>query len=608
MPYYLQKAIDNTKNYGLTDTMQRAWRVLKRPTATWKGILQREARQKQYGRELAECQKEKAGRMRKEWPAEFLDPEKPLFSILVPLYETDERFLYELIRSIQAQTFPGWEVCFSDGSRDCSRLKDILRVYQENDPRIRYIAEQPGPLGISPNTNQAFSIAGGTFIVLGDHDDLFEPDALAACAERLERDPQIDVFYTDEDKTDETGKRFFDPVCKPSLNWPLLHSCNYITHMFVVRRTIAEEAGLFREECNGAQDYDFILRCLEKTERVVHIPEILYHWRINSTSTAGNPNAKRYAYDAGARALQSHYERTGVPAKAEMLEDFGYYRTVYEDGKEEHPLLSIIVADAFTQKSIRYLKKLLKNKEPELRYEVLLTDWTGNRALRHGRGMDSLSELKADPAFTLLQGAPDQQSADNLATYINAAARKAKGQYLCLLSTRCMDAEEGALSSMLYLLQHQRRTGAIGPKILGTDGAVRHAGVILHRESVSGLEHLHMEPYDNVLYSMQAFSALRKECLLTRTDLFLELGGLDPAFRMLSSSVLDYCFKLREKQMDCLYAGRALVYYDPHQRRQDKRTFYEAASEHDSSRLETKWASTEMWNDRFYGDRMKNGK
>ena len=605
MSYYLKKAIDNTKNYGLVDTLQRAWRVMKRPTATWKGMRLREARQKRYGQELLKEKQQKAAQQKPVWPAEYTDPEKPLFSILVPLYETDEHFLDELIRSLQEQTFPGWEVCFSDGSKDSSRLQQILQPYREKDPRIRYIADKPGPLGISANTNQAFSIAKGTFVVLGDHDDLFEPDALAACVEELEKESQTDVFYTDEDKTDETGNRFFDPVCKPSLNWPLLHSCNYITHMFVARRTVAEAAGLFREEYNGSQDYDFILRCLEQTDRVVHIPRVLYHWRINSTSTAGNPKAKRYAYDAGARALQSHYERTGIPAKAEMREDFGFYQTRYEDGKEEHPLLSIVVADAFTRKSIRYLKKLLREKEPALHYEILLTDWSCNSKLKHGKGLDSLKDLQSDPAFTLVPGSPEQEDENNLAAYINQAAGQARGEYLCLFSVRCMDEEAGALSSMLYLLQHQEEAGAIGPKLLGTDGAVRHAGVILDKGSIPQYEHLHLESYDNVLYSMQAFAALRKECLLTKTALFRECGGLDPTYRMLSSSIIDYCLKLGERHKTCLYAGDALMYYDPHPQKQKQSLFYEDAHRQDQVRLNEKWNADGIRKDPYYGNRIR---
>ena len=604
MPYYLRKAIENTKNYGLADTVQRACRVLKNPTASWKGIRLREARQKQNGLQMLQERQQKAGREKREWPEAFSDTRTPLFSVLVPLYETDEHFLDELIRSLQEQTFPGWEICFSDGSKDSSRLQRILEPYRKKHPRIRYVADRPGPLGISLNTNQAFSIAKGTFIVLGDHDDLFESDALAACAEQLEKDPQIDVFYTDEDKTDETGRRFFDPVCKPALNWPLLHSCNYITHMFVVRRTIAEEAGLFRDEYNGSQDYDFILRCLEKTDRVVHIPKVLYHWRINSTSTAGNPKAKQYAYDAGARALQSHYERTGIPAKTAMLEDFGYFQTIYEDGKEENPLLSVVIPDALTRKSIRNMKRLLGEKESELHYEILLTDWSVNRQLSRGIGKEGLEELESETLIKRIPGSPEQKDTDNLSAFINAAAEQAKGEYICILSARCMDEEEGALSSMLYLLHHQDEVGAVGPKLLGADSAVRHAGIILDKESIPDYAHLHLETYDNVLYAGQAFAALRKECLLTKTALFRKAGGLDPSYRMLSASVLDYCMKLGEMGKSCLYAGRALVYYDTHLRQRSRVGFYKEAWETDRRKLTEKWNADGKRKDPYYGDRL----
>ena len=225
---------------------------------------------------------------------------------MVPLYETDEKFLTELIQSIKAQTYPNWEICFSDGSKDSSRLKEIVGRFSAKDSRIRYVDEEPGPLGISSNTNQAFSIAKGDFIVLGDHDDLITPDALFECVKAMNEPDgyDIDVIYTDEDKTNATARRRFEPNIKPDFNQELLESCNYITHMFVARKSLVDEVGLFDDTYNGAQDYDFILRCTEKARKIHHIPRIVYSWRINETSTAGNPAAKMYAYDAGVKALQ----------------------------------------------------------------------------------------------------------------------------------------------------------------------------------------------------------------------------------------------------------------------------------------------------------------
>lgn len=605
MPYYIRKAIENTKSYGWRDTAIRAWRVLQRPTAGWRTLHQRGLRQERYEKWILE---ENAREKTQDNGTHDLTPGVgPLFSILVPLYETDERFLRELILSVQAQTYSNWELCFSDGSRDKSRLTEILRPYLEQDPRIRYTAEHPGPLGISANTNQAYSISQGEFIVLGDHDDLFEPEALSACAQWLRKDPSAEVFYTDEDKTDETGKRFFDPSCKPALNWPLLHSCNYITHMFVAKRSVVEAAGLLDERFNGAQDYDFILRCLEKTNRVVHIPRVLYHWRINSTSTAGNPNAKRYAYDAGALALQEHYERMGILAKAELSEDMGYYRTVWQ--KEERPLLSVIIMDAFTRRQARYMMKILKEREPDLQYEILLTDWSENPHLCHDRRLSTyLEKLRQEPGMRILRGNRTLQNGDNLAEAANEAAAQAKGEYICLLSSRFVSEKKGSLEEMLQFLVFQDNCGAVGPKILCVDGKVRHAGVILGKDEIPAAEQLRMEYYDDVLFSMQAFSALRKECLLTKTSLFREAGGLDHSYQMYSSAILEYCLKLTEAGKDCLYAGRVLMHYEPHKRKKDKQQLYEEARRADEEMLNERWKKILQTGDRYYGERLKRQK
>ena len=201
----------------------------------------------------------------------------------------------------------------------------------KKDERIKYISTT-GPLGISSNTNQAFTIATGDFIVLGDHDDLIWPDAFYSCIEKLneEGNEYADVFYTDEDKINSAGKKRFEPNIKQDFNQELFESCNYITHMFVARKSLVDEVGLFDDTYNGAQDYDFILLCTEKSRKTLHVQRIVYSWRINSTSTAGNPAAKMYAYDAGVKALQAHYDRVGIKGVAEVGDHLGFYHTKYE--------------------------------------------------------------------------------------------------------------------------------------------------------------------------------------------------------------------------------------------------------------------------------------
>ncbi len=264
---------------------------------------------------------------------------EPLFSIIVPLFDTPEYYLFELIASIKAQTYGNWELCFSNGSANRSHLRGIIEKESEIDERIKYIDSKQGPLGISSNTNQALSIAGGDYIVLGDHDDLFSINALYECVEVLNKE-KVDVIYTDEDKTDGSSKRFFDPHFKPDFNLGFFRSNNYICHMFVASKEIVDSVGEFCDLYNGAQDYDFILRCVERANSIYHIPKILYHWRFHMNSTAAFPESKLYAYEAGRLALEAHYKRLNIPADVEMGEDYGYYNTIFPTVNEEVSVIS----------------------------------------------------------------------------------------------------------------------------------------------------------------------------------------------------------------------------------------------------------------------------
>ena len=344
---YSEKVVRNLKNYGVKETLTKV-KVHMSPN-----YFNLNKRYEKYIKNISPSTADLAEQRRKQKSYKY----RPLMSFLVPLYETDEKFLAELIDAMKAQTYPNWEVCFSDGSKDSTRLSEIIKNLAKGDERIRYVAELPGPLGISSNTNQAFSIAKGDFIVLGDHDDLITPSALYECVRAMNKslvkdggdsvnlvDTDIDVIYTDEDKTNATAKKRFEPNIKPDFNQELLESCNYITHMFVARKSLVDEVGLFDDTYNGAQDYDFILRCTEKARKIKHIPKIVYSWRINETSTAGNPAAKMYAYDAGVKALQAHYDRLGIKAKAEVGDHLGYYHTQYPEPADTITYIAVLNA------------------------------------------------------------------------------------------------------------------------------------------------------------------------------------------------------------------------------------------------------------------------
>ena len=285
----------------------------------------------------------------------------PKISIVVPLYKTEPEYLRQLIASVQAQTYGNWELCLSDGSGSGSPLTEILKKYQEQDSRIRVVSSQE-PLQISENTNAAIGIASGAFVAFADHDDVLTANALFEYVKAYNENPDLKIFYSDEDKMTMDGNKFFQPHMKPDFNLDLLCSVNYICHLFMAEKSLVDQVGMLRPEYDGAQDYDFIFRCVEATDQICHVPKILYHWRSHEQSTSENPESKRYAFDAGQRAVQAHYDRIGVKAEVFQGEYLGLYRTKFL--RDRDPLLSIIIPNKDHIEDLKRCMDSIEEKSP----------------------------------------------------------------------------------------------------------------------------------------------------------------------------------------------------------------------------------------------------
>lgn len=281
---------------------------------------------------------------------------KLTFSILLPVYNTPKQFLEELLSSIQNQSYERWELCIVDASPDNTVTSGIIHNYQKTDDRIKYKALGFNK-GIADNSNEALKIATGDVIVLIDHDDLLEECALEKILGQYNQDDEIDVVYTDEDKISMDGSICFDRNHKPEFNLMLLRNNNYICHLFSVKCDIAKKVGGFKREFEGAQDYDFIFRCVENARKIGHVPEIMYHWRSHYRSTAGNPQSKMYAYEAGKRAIESHLKRMQIDAVVELTEDYGFYNVRYK--LKSTPKVSIVVCgeEYKIKKAIKRIKR-----------------------------------------------------------------------------------------------------------------------------------------------------------------------------------------------------------------------------------------------------------
>lgn len=248
------------------------------------------------------------------------------FSIVTPLYKTDKKLLKDLVDSWMNQTYQDFEICFADASDD-DDFESYVKSIITDKVKYRRLADNKG---ISANTNEAIKDADGDFIVFCDHDDIVEPDALYLMAKTIVEDDETDFIYTNQDKIDSVGKKYYDPFFKPEYDEVLLCSTNYICHLHAVRKSLLDKIGYLNTEFDGSQDYEITLRACEKARKIQFIDSMSYHWRINGNSTADEGDQKLYAYDAGQKAITQHYERLGIDAKVSMKEGtYGVYHTEF---------------------------------------------------------------------------------------------------------------------------------------------------------------------------------------------------------------------------------------------------------------------------------------
>ncbi|MCM1326202.1 MAG: glycosyltransferase family 2 protein [Bacteroidales bacterium] len=469
------------------------------------------------------------------------------FSIVIPLYRTKETYLEELLHSVLAQTYPHWELCLADGSGGEHSLKEAVKRFAGNDERIHYQLLSDN-LGIAGNTNAAIEMSTGDFVVLADHDDLIAPNALYECAKALQRHKDAEVLYTDEDKIDMSGKTHFEPNFKPDFNPDYLRSLNYICHMFVVKRGLLERVGLLKPEFDGAQDYDFILRCCEQAAKIYHIPKILYHWRCHMESTASNPESKLYAFEAGRKALEAHYKRLGLPAVVENAGYLGMYHTLYH--WKETPLVSILIPNKDHVEDLKKCMDSIEEKSSYRNYEfiVIENNSTEERTFRY------YEEIEKRPNVTVIR----YQGSFNFSRINNFGEQYAKGEYLLLLNNDTEMMDENCLQEMLSYCMRED-VGIVGARLWYEDDTIQHAGVIVGLGGVAGHAFVgagrHDAGYQKRILCAQNYSAVTAACLMVKRSLYREVGGLTEEFEVAFNDI-DFCLKVR--------ALGKLVVYNPY--------------------------------------------
>lgn len=445
---------------------------------------------------------------------------KPKISIVVPVYNVEEKWLRVFIDSLKKQFYPNWELCIAD---DCSTepyIKPLLKEISDSDARIKVVfREENGH--ISEATNSAIGLATGEFIGFMDNDDELAPNALYEVVKTLNADSTVDFFYTDEDKIDIRGNRF-DPFFKPNWNSELLLGHNYITHFVVVRKDLITKVGGLRKEFNGSQDYDFVLRATEVAENIYHIPKILYHWRTVETSVAFDPQSKEYAYVAGKRAIEEALKRRNILASVEMTKNYGCYKIDYHFG--EHPKVSIIIHGQ-NDKKIDTTKKILDmTRYPN--YEIVLS--------------------KMDEPITFGNEQLVLGDSENL----NELAAVSNGDYYLFIQAGYVPKNGKWLSEMVNY-GHRDLVGAVGGKVVNKEDIVYNAGVLFEEKEKAlvydqrGISNKSLGYYFRITLPRMAY-AVTEDFLFVSSHHFKAVNGFDETLAKGLKGV-ELCLKLANR-------------------------------------------------------------
>ncbi len=520
-PYTIQKGLRYLKHYG--------------PKEFWVRLHERfEPEEVPYGPwydAYAPTREELEKQKKRKWKYAHK------ISVVVPAYETPEKFLCQMIDSLLEQTYENWELCIVDASPGNASMEYMLREYANRDSRIQWKKLEKN-LGIAENTNAAFAMASGDFVGLLDHDDLLAPNALYEIAAALEKEPDIDVLYTDEDKVRGDSLEHFQPHLKPDFNLDLLRSNNYICHFFVAKRTLVKQVGGFLAAFDGAQDHDFIFRCVEQAEHIHHIPEILYHWRTHQSSTADNPDSKRYAFEAGRRAVEANLERCGLKGQVSHTKDYGFYRVTYP--VQGRPFVSIIIPNKDAKEDLEKCVNSILTKSTYENYEILIVE-------NNSAGSEIFAyykQLSQNPKIRLLRWKhPFNYSAIN-----NYAASKAKGEYFLFLNNDTEVITPGWIEELLGFCQ-RKDTGIVGAKLYYGNNTIQHAGTVIGIGGIAGHMFVDMDRersgYMHKASIIQDLSAVTAACMMVKRKVFEQVHGFEEELAVAFNDV-DFCLRVRE--------------------------------------------------------------
>lgn len=461
----------------------------------------------------------------------------PMISIIVATFNTKEEYLKKMIDSVRNQSYSNWQLCIGDGSTNDSVEKYVKEHYGD-DSRIVFKKLEKN-YGISGNMNGALELVTGDYVGLFDHDDLLTPDCLYEFVASMQ-EVHHDCVYSDEDKLNDKTKKFEDPHFKPDFSIDLLCSHNYITHFFVVNMDIVRKVGGMRSEYDGSQDHDFIFRCVEQANSVHHVPKILYHWRMHPLSTAMDPESKMYCYTSGKKAIESHFKRIGIDATVEMLPRplYGMYHCKYT--VKDHPLVSILIPNYNHKDLLKGCIESLMNVNTYSNMEIVIVE-NNSTEQEIFDYYKELEETYSNVKVIYYEGD------FNYSKINNYGVKYTHGEYILFLNNDTKVIEPDSIEDMLGVCQRED-VGAVGAKLLYEDDTVQHCGVVVgyHGYATAAFSLIDRNDFGYMGRPRVSWdvSAVTAACLMTKREIFDEVGGFDEDFKVACNDV-DLCLKIR---------------------------------------------------------------
>ena len=506
----------------------------------------------------------------------------PKFSIVIPMYNTPVNFFTELVDCLKAQTYSNWEMCLADGS---PKKNEELDPIIKSDERIKYVFLSENK-GISGNTNEALKLATGDYILLVDHDDLIPVFCLYELAKTINKNPEAEFIYTDEDKIEGTKDKRCDPHFKPDFAIDTLRSNNYITHLSVFKKELMDKLGGFRDKYNGAQDFDIIIRATENTKNIIHIPKVLYHWRVHPNSTAMVADAKPYAYEAGIKVIEDHLERQGLEAKVTHGGDIpGVYEVEYK--VKGNPKVSIIIPNKDSVKLLRNCINSILKLTTYKNYEIIVVENNSTEA----KTFDYYETIQKLEKVRVIKY---PEKGFNYSKIINFGVKNCEdSEFVVQLNSDTELLTNNWLEKFIGFAQRED-VGAVGARLYYEDKSIQHAGIGV------GICDLAANLLTNTPRNFHAYfgrecltqdlSAVTGACLFSRRSIYEEVGYMDEENFAVAFNDVDFGLKIRQKGYLIVYNPYVeFMHYESKTRGYEDTPEKKERFERESNNFRTKW-------------------